>query len=226
MKIGGFQKTTLLDFPGRVAAIVFTSGCNFRCPFCHNSALVLDKAENLDETEILEYLKMRRGVLDGVSISGGEPLMQKGLIPFLRKIREIGLEIKIDTNGSFPSVLRDLIDEGLIDYIAMDVKTSIKRYPELTGCDQNTVEKIKRSIDIIMSSGLEYEFRTTVVREHHTKSEIAQITELISGAEKYFLQTYKDGDENLMSGMSAYSQAEMDSLAAVAAPFVKTIMVR
>ena len=226
MKIGGLQKTTLLDFPGQVAAIVFTSGCNYRCKFCHNASLALGGGDLIGEDEIIKFLRSRKGVLDGISVSGGEPLMQKGLVPFLIKVRELGMKIKIDTNGTFPGVLKDLIDDGLVDYIAMDIKTALTKYPSVTDIPDSSVEAVKKSIEIIMNSGIDYEFRTTVVRELHEQNDIADIADMIKGARKYYLQSYKEADGVMTHGLSAYSEEEMNGLAAIAAPFVKEIFVR
>ena len=226
MKIGGFQKTTLLDFPGQLAAIVFTSGCNFRCPYCHNASLALGGGDPISEDEVIDYLKLRRGVLDGVSISGGEPLLQKGLIPFILRIRELGLKVKLDTNGSMPSVLSGLLEDGLIDYVAMDIKGSRQSYESCTGVEGVNLMEVDKSIHLIMESGVDYEFRTTVTRELHSANDIADIAEWIKGAKRYYLQTFKDSEGTLGEGMSAYSEEEMTALMHIAAPLVKEIFVR
>jgi len=226
MKIGGFQKTTLLDFPGRVAAIVFTSGCNYRCPFCHNASLALGEGEAVGEEEIFDYIKLRKGILDGISVSGGEPCLQRGLIPFLRRIREFGLAIKLDTNGTAPDILSEIIGLGLVDYIAMDIKGDPEKYERYVGTEKTEIERVRESVRIIMSSGVDYEFRTTVVKELHTAEDIASAAEMIRGAKRYYLQTYKDSDGVMEGGLHAYSHDEMEALRSSAAPFVSEIYVR
>ena len=226
MKIGGFQKTTLLDFPGHLAAIVFTSGCNFRCPYCHNASLALGGGDPMSEDEVIDYLKLRRGVLDGVSISGGEPLLQKGLVPFILRVRELGLKVKIDTNGSMPSVLGALLEDGLIDYVAMDIKGSRAKYQTCAGVDNVNVLEVDKSIHLIMESGVDYEFRTTVTKELHSENDIADIADWIKGAKRYYLQTFKDTEGTLREGMTAYSEEQMTALMHIASPLVKEIFVR
>lgn len=216
MLIKGFQKTTLLDYPGKVAATIFTGGCNFRCPFCHNASLVthIDKENSFSEEEILAYLKKRKGILDGICITGGEPLLQNDIFDFCRKVRELGLSIKLDTNGSRPDELRALIDAGLIDYIAMDIKNSKELYAKTCGLP-SFPDGVAESIELIMSSGIPYEFRTTVVRELHTRESLSDLANWISGAEKYFLQGFKDSGDLIENGFSAYSDEEMQELLAV-----------
>lgn len=222
MIIKGLQKITLLDFPGKVACTVFTAGCNFRCPFCHNASLVThtETAKTISEEEIFSYLAHRRGILDGVGITGGEPLLQKDLAEFCRKIHDLGLLVKLDTNGSFPDRLRDLIDEGLIDYVAMDIKNCKEAYAETCGLRDMSAElpKIEESICLIMSSGISYEFRTTVVRELHSKERIAQLAKEIEGAERFFLQTFTDSGDLIGEGLSAYSAEEMEELLSLIKP--------
>ena len=174
MKISGFQKTTLLDYPGKVACTVFLNGCNFRCPFCHNADLVIPESETgiFTENEIFEYLKKRKGILDGVCITGGEPLLNKEISEFMKRIKEMGLLVKLDTNGSFPERLEEIIRAGVVDYVAMDIKNSFEKYSETSGLSNKDLTNIKRSIDLIMEGKTDYEFRTTVVREFHTVEDI------------------------------------------------------
>ncbi|MBQ9086204.1 MAG: anaerobic ribonucleoside-triphosphate reductase activating protein [Clostridia bacterium] len=209
MLIHGFQKTTLLDFPEKVACTVFTGGCNFRCPFCHNASLVthIDPAQTIPEEEIFSYLKKRKGILDGVCVTGGEPLLQPDLARFCRKIHDLGLLVKLDTNGSFPERLNGLLSEGLVDYIAMDIKNALPLYPITCGLD-HVPDGIEESIRLIMSSGLPYEFRTTVVRELHTKESLTELATIIRGAERYFLQSFTDSGDLIGTGLSAYSEEE------------------
>ena len=227
MIIKGFQKITLLDFPGKVACTVFTGGCNFRCPFCHNASLVINinDTESISEEEILSYLNKRKGILDGVCITGGEPLLQKDIVDFIRKIKEIGLLVKIDTNGSYPNMLRQVIDSSCVDYIAMDIKNSFEKYPETIGLDKMP-EEIKESIKIIMSSDVDYEFRTTVVKELHTAEDIESISREISGAKRYFLQGFIDSGELISDGYSAHSEEDMKNMLDIALKYVPNAQLR
>ena len=194
MTIHGFQKMTLLDYPGRVACTLFTAACNFRCPFCHNAGLVtkIDTAERIDEEEIFSYLKKRQGILDGVCITGGEPTLQKDLPEFIRAIRALGYAVKLDTNGTSPELLKMLIDEGLLDYVAMDVKNAPEKYPLTVGLADYDITPIQRSIDLLLEGRVDYEFRTTVVAEYHTPEDIASIARWTRGAPRYFLQPFVD----------------------------------
>ena len=220
MIIAGLQKLTLLDYPGRLAATVFTPGCDLRCPFCHNAPLVEENGISvfsdgsnitgcIEEAELMDFLRKRFGRLTGVAITGGEPLMQDGLEDFLAKIREIGYHIKLDTNGTYPGRLARLIDKGLVDYIAMDIKNSWEHYPETVGLDaaqaQIVIENCKRSMDLIKGSGIEFEFRTTVVRQLHTADDIEKIAQAVGPAEHFFLQNFVDSGAILKSGYSAHS---------------------
>ena len=210
MKIKGLQKTTLLDFPEKLACTIFTGGCNFRCPFCHNASLVLipNEVEEISEEELFAYLSKRQGMLDGVCITGGEPLLNSDIADFIKKIRSYGLLVKLDTNGSFPERLEALLDEGLLDYVAMDIKNSKEKYALTTGTKLYPTE-IERSIDIIIEKAPDYEFRTTVVRELHSAQDIADIAKRIKSAKKYFLQSYVDSGDIIAEGFSAYSASEM-----------------
>ena len=210
MTIKGLQKTTLLDFPGKVACTVFTAGCNFRCPFCHNASLVTrpDDVDEITEESFFSYINKRKGILDGVCITGGEPLLSHGIEDFIRRIKETGLLVKLDTNGAYPEKLSRLLDEGLVDYVAMDVKNSKSKYAMTVGL-KDFPAKVEESIRIIMEKAPDYEFRTTVVRELHEAQDIVDITNWISGARRYFLQTYVDSGDILCEGFSAYSASEM-----------------
>jgi pyruvate formate lyase activating enzyme len=212
MIIKGLQKTTLLDFPGKLACTIFTAGCNFRCPFCHNSSLVV-RAGEVDEIPMesfLSYISKRKGLLDGVAITGGEPLLNPDIDELMRKIRAEGLLIKLDTNGAYPDRLEALLDEGLVDYVAMDIKNTKEKYALTAGLDESfDISTIERSIDIIMKKAPDYEFRTTVVRELHTPEDLVAISEWITDAKNYFLQKYVDSGDILAEGFSAYSDGEM-----------------
>ena len=209
MIIKGIQKLTLLDFPGRVACTVFTAGCNFRCPFCHNASLVVKNGiDAIPEEEIFDFLDKRRGRLSGVCISGGEPTLQPDLIPFIRRIREMGYAIKLDTNGYRPDVVKELIDGGLVDYIAMDIKTSRERYFAVAGVDID-VAKIEESAALVMQSGIDYEFRTTVVKELHSEADFTNIGNWLSGAKKFFLQGFIDSGDCISEGLHGYDKNEL-----------------
>ncbi len=190
MQIGGIQKTSLLDYPEKISAIVFTKGCNFRCGYCHNPELFQkDKPATHSETEFFEFLKTRKGKLDAVVITGGEPCLQRGLLEFILKIKKLGFLIKLDTNGSFPEVLKKVLPH--IDYIAMDIKAPLENYSTVVNSNIDT-EKIKESIDLIMNSNLDYEFRTTAVKSQLTLSDFLKISETIKGAKKYYIQKFRN----------------------------------
>ena len=227
MIIKGLQKTTLLDFPGKVACTVFTAGCNFRCPFCHNASLVIspNTSEVLSEEEIFAFLKKRRGILDGVCITGGEPLLQRDIEVFIQKIRDLGLAVKLDTNGAYPERLKSIIDRALVDYVAMDIKNSKEKYALTAGADVD-IEKISESVEILMSSDVDYEFRTTVVRELHSPEDINAIGKWIRGAKKYFLQSFTDSGELIGDGYSAHSPQDMGALLDIAKQYVPSAALR
>lgn len=212
MKIYGLQKLTLLDYPGKVACTLFTGGCNFRCPFCHNASLVRHPAESdaMDEFEIFAFLKKRAGILDGVCVSGGEPLMQPDIGEFLETIKEIGFAVKLDTNGSFPDRLKELVGKGLVDYVAMDIKNSPEHYPATVGIDHYDIAKVKESVALLLEGTVPYEFRTTVVRELHCADDFVSIGSWIKGAPRYYLQVFEDSGDILESGLSGYGKAEME----------------
>ena len=210
MLIGGFQKMTMLDYPGKVAATIFTYGCNFRCPFCHNATLVIDEAQLFSEEEILAYLNKRKGILDGVCISGGEPLLQKDIFEFIKKVRSLGLLVKLDTNGSYPEKLKEAIDSGLVDYVAMDIKTCRENYSKVADTGVK-IEDIEKSVQLLLENKVDYEFRTTVVRELHTKEDFVKISSWIKGAKRYFLQSFKDSENLIGNNLSAYTPQELES---------------
>lgn len=189
MLIGAITKFTLIDFPGHISAIIFTQGCNFRCPFCHNPELVLpEKFEDpIPEDEVLKFLAHRKKYLDGVEFTGGEPTLQKDLPQMIKKIKEMGFAVKLDTNGTNPEMLKQLFSENLLDYVAMDVKSSLERYDEIAGVKTDK-DKIRESISLIMNNAPDYEFRTTVIKGFHNIEEIRRIGELIQGAKRYFIQ--------------------------------------
>ena len=216
MIIKGLQKTTLLDFPTKVACTVFTPGCNFRCPFCHNASLVVDTdlTDTVNIESFFEYLKKRRGILDGVCITGGEPLIQKDIDRFISKIKDLGYAVKVDTNGSQSKTLSELIKNGLVDYVAMDIKGSQAKYSEICGLDNGKyLDAVCESISLLLQSRIDYEFRTTVVKELHAKDDFHDIGKWISGTKKYFLQQFKDsGDLIGDSTYTAYNKEEMEEI--------------
>lgn len=228
MRLCGMQKLTLLDYPGKTAAIIFTAGCNFRCPFCHNASLVTHIDESsLDEGSVLEFLKKRRGVLEGVVITGGEPLLHADLALFMRKIKTLGYAIKLDTNGSFPDRLAELVDEGICDYVAMDIKAPLESYADVVGVDAIDTDAIRRSMEFLLSGTIEYEFRTTVVKGLHTRESIERIAHSISGARAYYLQAFKDsGDLIDARGLSAFSKEEMADLCDAAKKHLPNVGIR
>lgn len=195
MNIASFQKFTMVDYPGHVASTVFTVGCVFRCPFCHNPELVIGSQftvhSNDGEKEFFEFLKTRKGKLDGVCITGGEPTLQRDLLDFMKKVKEMGFLVKLDTNGTRPDVIRKALQEKVVDYIAMDIKNSLKKYEKTVGTKVD-LERIKLSVDLIRNSGIDYDFRTTVVPGIHTMKDFDDIIEWIGGSKKYFLQRFRD----------------------------------
>ncbi len=214
MLIHGLQKLTLLDFPGNTACTVFTGGCNFRCPFCHNSELVLNPSlfPVIPEDEVFSLLEKRKNTIDGVCITGGEPMLQKDLPEFLEKLKETGVAVKVDTNGSFPKQLKYIVNSGLCDYVAMDVKNSFDRYGETVGKPSFDVAPIKESIDFLKTCQIRHEFRTTVCRNFHTEKELCGIAAYLGDGQKYFLQAFKDSGAILKDGITGYSPSEMNSL--------------
>ena len=229
MFISGLQKLTLLDYPGRVACTVFTGGCNFRCPFCHNAPLVLPErlAQDTDEEQVLAFLRKRTGILDGVAITGGEPLIHKEIPSFLEKVKALGFSIKLDTNGSFPEMLESIVKAGLVDRVAMDIKNCPKKYAETIGLKDFDIAPVERSKSFLMEYGIDYEFRTTVVKGIHTEEALLGAAEWIAGAKEYYLQQFKDsGDVIAIDGLSAYDEKEMHALADAVARFVPSVKVR
>ena len=191
MKIGGLQKTSLLDYPGKISAIIWTVGCNFKCPFCYNPQLVKGEVELIDENKIFSFLKKRKNLLEAVSITGGEPLLQQDIVGFTEKLKKMGYLVKIDTNGTFPDRLEKLLDEKLVDYVSMDVKAPLEKYNELTGVKVN-VSKIKKSIEIIKNQASDYEFKTTIIPSFLSKEDIVKIAELLKNSKRYYLQQFKN----------------------------------
>lgn len=202
----------MVDFDEKIACTVFTGGCNFRCPFCHNGALVVGnvKAEQIDENEVFDYLQKRKGLVDAVCVTGGEPTLQPDLKDFLRKVRDMGYLTKLDTNGLRPDVLKSVLDEKLVDYVAMDVKNCLKKYAVTVGLNEVNTAKIKESVDTLLNGNVDYEFRTTLIKEFHTAEDMREIADLINGADKYFMQKYKDNEECIAHGFSPIEKEEAE----------------
>ena len=227
MKIGGLMKMTLLDYPGYVACTVFLEGCNFRCPFCHNADMAEAKSpDRMTEEEFFGFLKKRQGILDGVCVSGGEPMMSEGIFDFLKKIKAMGYRVKIDTNGSFPERLKLAVQCGLCDYVAMDIKNAPGKYGQTSGNGQITFDSVRESIEFLKKSDLPHEFRTTVVKDFHTKTDIAQIAKIIGADEKYFIQPFRDGETVLQPGLCEFDAEELKILLAAAREYAPKTCVR
>jgi len=238
MLIAGLQKLTLLDFPGRCAATIFTPGCDLRCPFCHNASLVNDaNADVYDPEKVLAFLKERKGRLTGLAITGGEPLLQNDIEGFLKEVKNIGYDIKLDTNGTYPKKLASILSEGLVDYVAMDVKSSWSGYPKLIGLEDAPavcgpiVENVKKSMEILKSSGTEFEFRTTIVRPLHSAEDIEEMAKAIGDVKHYFMQSFKDsGDVLSGSGenckFSAYEKEVLEKYLGIAKQYIPSAKLR
>ncbi|MGN0428969.1 MAG: anaerobic ribonucleoside-triphosphate reductase activating protein [Acetatifactor sp.] len=227
MQILGLNRTTLLDYPEHVAATVFTGGCNFRCPFCHNMDLVLGEVEPALSTEdFFAFLEKRKGILDGVCITGGEPTLQKDLPDFIRGIRDKGYLVKLDTNGYRPKVLEELLRENLLDYVAMDIKSSVENYPRVTGMADLDVTGIQESVSLLKSAGIPYEFRTTVVKGLHRIDEFDEIGRWLQGAEAYFLQAFRENEKVPGKSLSSFTEAEMREMKQLAERYIERVELR
>ncbi len=227
MKIHGLQKMTLLDFPGKVACTVFLGGCDFRCPFCHNYELLDGSAPALmDEEELLRFLRGRLGLLDGVAITGGEPLLRKDLPDLLRAIRELGFAVKVDTNGNHPEALEAILSEGLADYIAMDIKNSPQKYALTAGLKVLDLAPVRQSVRLLLDSAIPYEFRTTVVDELHEASDFEAIGQWIAGAKAYYLQAFTDRDSVPFEGFHAPTKENLEKYASIARLYVPYTAIR
>lgn len=225
----GLRKMTLLDFPGKVACTVFTCGCNFRCPFCHNASLVRGSEADLEfgSDELFKFLKSRTGLLDGVAVTGGEPLIHQGIFEFLKTVKAMGFAVKLDTNGSFPEKLEQIIDSGCVDYVAMDIKSSPANYDRVCGVP-GMFEKVSRSIDWLKRGRVPFEFRTTVVNGLHDIEDIRAIGKVISGAERYFLQNFVETEDLLepWSSFSGIDHGELLRMLEAVKPFVPAASIR
>ncbi len=215
MKINGYEKFSMVDFEGKIACTVFTGGCNLRCPFCHNGSLVIGdvKANQIDDGEVMEYLEKRRGLVDAVSVTGGEATLQPDLADFLRRVRALGYITKLDTNGLRPDVLKNLLDEGLVDYVAMDIKNSPEKYAFTTGLKCVDLDKINESMRIIKESGVNHEYRTTIIKEFHTAEDMEKIAQWVSGANAYYMQKYSDSEGCISHGYHEIEKAQAEEFA-------------
>ena len=227
MHIAGLQKLTLLDYPGKTACTVFLSGCNLRCPFCHNASLVLPDREAacVSEDELFAFLRKRQGLLDGVCVTGGEPTLYKELPRLLAQIKELGFSVKLDTNGTNPQALRQLLQEGLVDYVAMDIKNSPGRYTETCG-GRDVLEQVRESAALLMTGTTPYEFRTTVCHPLHTPEDLAQIGQWLRGAARYFIQGFVDSGDLIGSGLSALTAPEAQALLDAVTPYIPHAQLR
>lgn len=226
LMIHGLQKMTLLDFPGRVACTVFLGGCDLRCPYCHNAELIDGSAPAvMDDGELLAFLKKRVGLLDGVAVTGGEPLL-RDIAPLLREVRALGYAVKLDTNGTHPARLRALLDEGLVDYVAMDVKNSPERYAETVGVAGLDLAPIRESAALLMEGRVDYEFRTTVCRELHDDDSIRGVGEFLAGARRLYLQPFADRDTVAFAGFSAPDMPTLERWAEILRGFVGEVGIR
>ncbi len=230
IKIGGLQKLTLLDYPSKLASTVFTSGCSFKCPFCHNKDLVFvpENYSFLDVEDVISYLEKRKKILDGVCITGGEPLLQEGLLSFIERIKEMGYLVKLDTNGNDPKKLKEIVSSGLVDYVAMDVKNSKEKYCATVGLNEHVfdIHRIEESISFLLEDTVDYEFRTTVVKEMHQKEDLLSIASWIKGAKHYYLQQFVPSENVIEQGWSAYNKEEMEDLCAAVQELVPSCKLR
>ena len=226
MRIGGYDKLSTVDYPGELACAIFLVGCNFNCGYCHNPSLISGNGAYVPKEEVMEYLEFRKDMLDAVCISGGEPLLQVNLPNLLCDIKEMGFYIKLDTNGSFPDRLKAVVSEGLVDYVAMDLKNCANRYSETIGIPPLYQEKIEESIDFLLSGIVPYEFRTTVVKELHAIEDLLTAAKRIEGAERYYLQGFVNSEQVLKQGLSAYRADEMEWIRQKLLPFVPNTQLR
>ena len=228
MLILGLQKTTLLDFPGKVASTIFTGGCNFKCPYCHNSELVIPPPDVIkySEEEIFEHLYKKKKILDGVCITGGEPTLHKDLPEFIKKIKDLGLLVKLDSNGTNPKMLEYLIDNNLVDYIAMDIKNSKEKYNEIACMPQFDIAPIEKSVSLLLKNKVDYEFRTTIMKECHDSTDILSMGKWLTGAKAYYLQSYKESPQVINPIFSPHSVETLNSFVELLKPFIPNTNLR
>ena len=227
MRIQGLQKLTLLDYPDRTACTIFLSGCNFRCPFCHNTPLLTaDAADGMVEEELLAFLKKRQGLLDGVAITGGEPLLRPDLPALLEKIKALGYAVKLDTNGAFPDRLEQVVRARLADYVAMDVKNSPARYAQTVGAAEFDLAPIEKSVSFLLRGIVDYEFRTTAVAELHDDASFLSLADWLAGARRYYIQRFQPRDTVLRAGLSAPSEMQLHCWAELVRPKIPAVEIR
>lgn len=228
MRICGLQKLSMVDYPGKLAATVFTGGCNLRCPFCHNALLVtrLNESPALTEDAVLDFLASRKGLLDAMVLSGGEPLIHPDAVDFLEKVRKLGFAIKVDTNGCYPDVLQTILERGLADYVAMDIKNRPEKYAETVGISGFSTKNIEKSLSLLRSSGIPYELRTTVVRQFHRPEDLEAIGKWLSDVPAYYIQNFEDSGNLIQSGLSGFSPEELKILANSAQKHLKAVIIR
>lgn len=228
MLILGLQKTTLLDYPGKVASTIFTGGCNFRCPYCHNRDLVMPPADVFaySQDEIFEHLNNKKKILDGVCITGGEPTLHKDLPEFIAKIKDLGLLVKLDSNGTNPQMIEYLISNNLIDYVAMDIKNSKEKYNDIACMSKFDIKPIEESVEILKGSTIDYEFRTTIMKECHNASDMESIGKWLKGASAYYLQSYKESEQVINPVFNPHSPETLHSFVDILKPFVPNTFLR
>ena len=228
IKFFGIQKTTLLDYPGKLASTLFTGGCNFRCPFCHNGELVFlkESVKEIATEDILSFLEKRKGILDGVCITGGEPLINKGLKSFIEQVKALGYKVKLDTNGSKYEELKDLYDNNLLDYVAIDIKNSKEKYGRTIGIESYDLTNIEKSIELLKTNKIPYEFRTTVVSEFHEESDFEKIGLWLKGAKNYYLQCFRDGDDVIEKGLHSPSEEALNKYKSIMEKYVDNVEIR
>ncbi len=228
MQIHGYQKLTLLDYPSHIAAAIFLAGCNMRCPFCHNASLVtrIISENAIPEETVLSTLYSRKHILEGVCITGGEPTLYSELPSLLEKIKALNLKVKLDSNGTNPSMLKSLVKDGLVDYIAMDIKNSKEKYAITTGIPSFLLDKINESIEFLLTASIAYEFRTTIVKEFHTLEDIVSIGKWINGATAYYLQSYKDSSDMIQTGLNPHTTDTLIEFTNLLKPYLANVFLR
>ena len=226
MRISGFNKLCLLDYPEKIACILFTSGCNYKCSFCQNSTLIDSNESLIDEKEIFDFLEKRKNILDGVVISGGEPTIQKDLKEFIIKVKKLGFKVKLDTNGSNPKILKELLDEELLDYVAMDIKDVLNNYYKITGVKLVKVDNVEKSIELLKNSKIDFEFRTTVIKEYHDIRKLEKICKLVGKENKYYLQNFEISDNVLDKNLHGFTNEELKNMYQILKNKYKNLRVR
>ena len=226
MQILGIEKVSMVDYPNKIATTVFTGGCNFRCPFCHNAGIVEQKYEPIDQEEVFEYLDSRKKLIDAVVVSGGDPTLQKDLAEFIKKVKDMGFLVKLDTNGSNPFVLKMLLDENLLDYVAMDIKNNFDDYPKITGTKASMAENVKKSLEILHNSNVPYELRTTLVKEFHSQENIKKMANDLSGEYVLYLQKFVNSDGCIEQGHTEISKQQAIEFAELLSRTIDNVVLR